>query len=164
MFRKSVLVVILFLAVLAAGCTRSERRAASSGMAPDFALPDLNGKQVKLSDQRGKVVLIEFWATWCPPCRESIPGIERLYRSLEKKGFVVLGVSLDEGGWDDVRSFVKESGITYPVLQGNDEIMKQYLVRAIPALFLVDKDGRIVKQYAGGGYEDIIEKDLDALL
>jgi cytochrome c biogenesis protein CcmG/thiol:disulfide interchange protein DsbE len=162
--RSFVLVLILALACSAA-CTKTERSGPKqAGAAPDFTLPDLNGRKVSLADFRGKVVLAEFWATWCPPCRESIPGIERLYQSYGQKGLAVVSVSLDEGDWDSVKEFVKESGITYPVLQGDDDVMKSYRIRSIPALFLINKDGVIVKQYLGAGYDKAIEKDLQALL
>jgi cytochrome c biogenesis protein CcmG/thiol:disulfide interchange protein DsbE len=162
MYRKAVIILILALAV-AAGCTKSGRKASVTA-APDFTLKDLYGKQVSLSGFKGKVVLLEFWATWCPPCQASVPGIERLYKSYAGKGLVVLGVSLDEGGWDSVKGFAKESGITYPVLQGDEDVTGKYMIRSIPALFLVDKDGMIAKQYLGAGYEDVIEQDIRTLL
>ena len=81
---------------------------------------------------KGRVVLLEFWATWCPPCRASIPGIERLHEKYKDKGVVVLAVSMDDNGWDAVQSFVKENGIKYTVLKGNEDIAEKYQVRSIP--------------------------------
>ena len=163
MLRKTV-VLIAFAALAAlAGCPGAEKTAPSSS-APDFTLPDLSGKKVRLADQKGKVVLIEFWATWCPPCRSSIPVIERLHRTYGGKGLVVLAISMDEGGWDKVKAFTAEQGITYSVLQGNDDVSTKYLVRMIPAVFLVDKQGNIAKQFIGGGSEADMEKEIKALL
>jgi len=161
MLKKAVLIGMMVLA-FAAGCTRSENTSTAS--APDFTLQDLSGKHVHLGDLKGSVVLVEFWATWCPPCRESIPGMERLHKAYRDKGLVVLGVSLDTSGVDSVRSFVRESGISYPILQGSDEVASKYMVRAIPTMFLVNKDGVIARQYLGGAEGDTLEKDIKALL
>jgi len=162
MLKKSVLIGMVVLG-LAAGCTRSGNDAATAA-APDFMLQDLAGKHVRLADLKGSVVLVEFWATWCPPCRESIPGMERLNKAYRDKGLVVLGVSLDTSGADTVKSFVRESGISYPILQGSEEVASKYMVRAIPAMFLVNKEGMIARQYLGGAEGDTLEKDIKALL
>jgi len=162
MYRKAVVLTVFTIALIA-GCTRTEQRA-SGPAAPDFTLVDLAGKKVHLADLKGKVVLVEFWATWCPPCQASIPGVERLHRSYGGKGLVVLGVSVDEGGSDSLRSFAAQNGITYTVLRSDDEVLANYLVRSIPSLFLVNKDGMIAKQYLGEGFEDSLDKDIRSLL
>lgn len=153
----SAIIVLLF------SCTD---KAANSGgsMAADFTLQDLSGTNVVLSAMKGKVVLLEFWATWCPPCRASIPGIERLHEKYKDKGVVVLAVSMDDGGWDAVQSFVKEYGIKYTVLKGNDDVAVKYQVRSIPMLMVVDKKGKIVKRYLGFGSDEDIERDIKAVL
>jgi peroxiredoxin len=162
MFRNVVAACVVILALIA-GCTSKDKGAATSA-APDFALQDLSGKVVKLSAQKGKVVLIEFWATWCPPCRESIPWLNKMQKHYAEKGLVILAVSVDEGGWDDVQKFAAEHKITYPVLQGTEDVSGKYLVRLIPAMFLVDKQGIIKKQYMGGGNDDKLEQEIKALL
>jgi thiol-disulfide isomerase/thioredoxin len=149
--------------VLLLGCT--DKAAKSGGAtAADFTLQDLSGKNVTLSDMKGKVVLLEFWATWCPPCRASIPGIERLYESYKDKGVVVLAVSMDDGGWDTVQSFVKEYGIKYTVLKGNDDVAVKYQVRSIPMLLVLDKEGKISKRYLGFGSDEDVERDIKSIL
>jgi cytochrome c biogenesis protein CcmG/thiol:disulfide interchange protein DsbE len=163
MYRKAVVLAALAVALMV-GCTRTEQQATAPAAAPDFTLTDLTGKKVHLADLKGKVVLLEFWATWCPPCQASIPGIERLHRSYGGKGLVVLGVSVDEGASDSLRSFVAQNGITYTVLRSDDAVLGNYLIRSIPSLFLVNKDGMIAKQYLGEGFEDSIEKDIRSLL
>jgi thiol-disulfide isomerase/thioredoxin len=119
---------------------------------------------VKLSDQKGKVVLVEFWATWCPPCRESIPTLEKLHKQYADRGLVILAVSVDEGGWDAVKKFVAEHKMTYPVLKGTDDVTQKYMVRLIPSMFLVDKAGNTKKQFMGGGNDDKLEEEIKALL
>jgi peroxiredoxin len=161
MFRKAVVLMVV-VAALFAGCTKSEKRGKRSP-APDFTLQDLSGRNVRLSDLRGKVVLVEFWATWCPPCRASIPVIEHLHQTYAEKGLVVLGISIDEG-WDAVKSFAREQGITYTVLKGSDEVSQQYMVRVVPTLFLVGKDGIIAKQYVGGEEEETLAQDVQSML
>jgi peroxiredoxin len=161
MFRTVVLPAVIALALLF-GCTdKSEQANASSA---DFTLQDMNGNKVKLSDYRGRVVLLEFWATWCPPCRASIPGLEKIHKAYKEKGLVVLAVSMDEGDWPSVKSFMKDYGITYTVLKGTDEVASQYHVRTIPMLLILDKEGRISKRYMGFGMEEDLEKDIKAVL
>lgn len=165
LFRKAgitALLVILSIGLLP-GCTRSEKKAKEAA-APDFTLQDLSGRDVRLADLKGKVVLLEFWATWCPPCREAIPGIERLHEAYHDKGLVTLGISMDDGDWDTVREFVKQYRIGYPVLKGNEDISTKYMIRVIPTLYLIDRNGIIAKQYVGGGNEDVLEKAIRALL
>jgi thiol-disulfide isomerase/thioredoxin len=162
MVKRFLAVFILTMALLP-GCT--SRDVPSGGTkASDFTLLDLNGKKVRLSDYKGKVVLLEFWATWCPPCRASIPGLEKIYEAYRDKGLVVLAVSLDEGGWDSVKSFVQKNGITYLVLKGNDEVSDSYQVRTIPLILILDKEGTISKRYLGFGNDEDLEKDIKAVL
>ncbi|HSB33932.1 MAG TPA: TlpA disulfide reductase family protein [Nitrospirota bacterium] len=160
---KRILAALILIMSILSGCTN--RNVPSGGStATDFTLPDLNGNKVKLSDYKGKVVLLEFWATWCPPCRASIPGIEKLHETYKNKGLAVLAVSLDEGGWDTVKSFVQKNGITYLVLRGNEEVAEKYQVRTIPLILILDKDGKISKRYLGFGNEEDLEKDIKAVL
>jgi len=157
------LALFLFLVIVSlAGCTRNSGQ--SQATAADFTLQDMNGKNVKLSNYRGKVVLLDFWATWCPPCRAAIPGIEKLHEAYKEKGLVVLGVSLDEGGWDSVKSFITDYGITYTILKGTDDVAANYQVRTIPMLLILDKNGRISKRYLGFGNEEDLEKEIKAIL
>lgn len=161
MLRK-VLILSIIIIVAQFGCTTKSEN--SDAIAADFKLQDLNGKTVKLSDFKGKPVLIDFWATWCPPCREAIPGIEKLHKAYSGKGLVVLGISLDEGGWDSVKSFTAEYGITYMVLKGTEDVAAMFKVRSIPMFVILNKDGKIVKHYMGFAGEDELEKDIKSLL
>jgi peroxiredoxin len=159
---KRFFVLSIIAMALLAGCT--DHGAQSGTMASDFSLKDMSGKTVRLSDYKGKVVLLEFWATWCPPCRASVPGLEKLHEAYKDKGLVLLAVSMDEGGPDEVKSFIKERGITYTVLRGNEDVVTKYEVRSIPMILVLDKEGRIAKRYLGLGSDEDLEKDIKANL
>ena len=163
MSRKAIVLVSLITLALFAGCTSKDKESATA-TAPDFTLQDVSGKNVRLADLKGRVVLLEFWATWCPPCRAEIPTIERLHTQYGSKGLTILAVSLDEGGWDGVKAFAAEHKITYTVLKGTEEVSSKYMVRLIPTMFLIDKQGIIKKQSMGGGSDDSLEQEIKALL
>lgn len=139
--------------------------AQTAGAAPDFILKDIEGKNVQLSQYKGKVVILEFWATWCPPCKATIPGLISLQKKYADKGLVVLGVSVDEG--DDLRTklstFSKEHKINYPVLLGSENVSRTYGVMSIPATFLIGKDQIIIGAYKGyvDDLENIISEKID---
>ncbi len=161
MSRKILLLSVLVIAFSFSCTSKSDH---SPAIASDFKLQDLSGKAIALSDFKGKAVLLDFWATWCPACRASIPSIQRLHKNYSGKGLVVLGISTDQGGWDSVKSFVTEYGMTYTVLKGSDAVFSSYQVRSIPMAVLVNKEGRIVKRYLGFGGEDDLEKDVKSVL
>jgi len=163
MSKKAIVIISIITLALSAGCTNKEKEGATAA-APDFTLQDISGKKVRLADLKGKVVMLEFWATWCPPCRTEIPSIERLHTQYGGKGLTVLAISLDEGGWDDVKSFAAEHSINYTVLRGTDDVSAKYMVRLIPSMFLIDKQGNIKKQFMGGGNIEAVEQEIKALL
>lgn len=137
--------------------------------APDFVLKDLHGNQVKLSNYKGKVVLVNFWATWCPPCRAEIPDFISVYEKYKGRGFTILGISVDNtstpGGQKMVSNFVAKAGITYPVLLSNNTVANDFGgVYAIPASFLIDGKGNIIKKYIGLLEKQRLEADLLPLL
>lgn len=124
--------------------------------APDFSLKDLTGRTVKLSDYKGKVVLINFWATWCPPCKVEIPDLVKVYDTYKKKGFVILAISLDDDPGKVVPPFVvdfkkdKKVSINYPMLVGDEAVNDAFGgIRGIPTTFLIDRKGVIRKKYIG---------------
>ena len=118
--------------------------------APDFALKDLQGHTRRLSEFRGKVVFLNVWATWCPPCRMEMPSMERLYRRLHDKDFVMLAVSEDEDGAAAVQPFVDQMGLTFPVLIDLEGVVSQrYGVTGYPETFIVDRDGRVIQHTIG---------------
>jgi peroxiredoxin len=111
--------------------------------AQDFTVPLLQGARFRLADQRGKVVLINFWATWCPPCREEMPAMERLWQRQRDRGFVLVAVSLDADR-GPVKPFAAEHGLTFPIgLDSKLEVANLYGIRALPATFIVDRHGQV---------------------
>jgi len=135
-----------------------------SSRAPDFALMDASGKTVRLSDYRGKVVLLNFWATWCAPCKAEVPWFVDLQKTYEDD-LVVLGVSFDEDGWDSVRPFIEQRGVNYPVMLAGPELPEQYRkIESLPATLMIDRNGRIVDTYLGlsskAQYDALIRKQL----
>jgi len=118
--------------------------------APEWQLSDVDGKPVKLSDFKGKVVILDFWATWCPPCRAEIPGFVAIQKKYADKGFTVIGVSLDKQGPSVVKPFMRELGMNYPVVMGNPKIAGDYgFITAIPTTFVIDRRGDVVTAYEG---------------
>ncbi|HEX7018944.1 MAG TPA: TlpA disulfide reductase family protein [Gemmatimonadaceae bacterium] len=124
--------------------------ASASAPAPPFQLTTLDGRTVTNEQLKGKVVLVNFWATWCPPCRLEMPGFESVYERNAGRDFVVLGVAMDAGGSDDVRKFLAERKITYPVAMATGEMVQQFGgVNLLPSSFLLDKQGRIRNEVRG---------------
>jgi cytochrome c biogenesis protein CcmG, thiol:disulfide interchange protein DsbE len=118
--------------------------------APAFNLVSLDGDSVSLDSLRGQVVLVNFWASWCPPCRVEMPGFERVYRARRDEGFVIVGIATDRHAEADIRAFVAEHDITYPILLATQEVVRDYGgVRALPESFLLDRDGLIRHRVVG---------------
>lgn len=144
----------------------AEAAALTSSAAPDFTLPALDGKLVSLSDFKGKVVLINFWATWCPPCVREIPRLMRVAEKYRGHGFVLLGVNTTYQ--DDrvkVAQFVREQGIAYPVLLDVEGVAGQkYPARLIPTSYLIDRDGKVVHTKVGEVDEAALDEQIAALL
>ena len=133
--------------------------------APAFTLPDLDGRSVSLADFRGKVVIVNFWATWCPPCRAEIPDFVRFQAKYRDRGLAILGLSMDAGGAREVRPFAEEQNINYTMLLGNDDVAQAYGgIVGIPTSFVVGRDGRIVKRFMGYTDPKVWEETLGSLL
>ncbi len=130
----------------------------------DFRLADLAGSRWQLSDRRGKVVLVNFWATWCPPCREETPGLVRLYRNYQPKGVVVVGISMDDDPHQAVPPFLREYKVPYPMLVPDSSFELAGDVQSLPTTLLIDRQGRVAKVYVGAVGEEEVEEELDVLL
>jgi cytochrome c biogenesis protein CcmG, thiol:disulfide interchange protein DsbE len=131
--------------------------------APDFRLPDLNGNQVALSDHRGQVVLINFWATWCPPCRVEMPEFEAVYREYHDEGFEILGVDQREPV-ELVEEFITERGFSWIFLLDEDfDVSREYAATSIPKSILVDRDGTVVQIWTGPLTRSTLEHHLSEL-
>jgi cytochrome c biogenesis protein CcmG/thiol:disulfide interchange protein DsbE len=135
---------------VAAGKIPVSRAGESRRAAPDFSLRDATGRTVSLSDYRGRVVLLNFWATWCPPCKIEIPWLVEFQNEYQAAGLTVLGVSMDEDGWKAVRPFLAARSVNYPILLGNEEIGRLYGgIDSLPVTLLIGRDGRTEFYHAG---------------
>jgi thiol-disulfide isomerase/thioredoxin len=145
--------------------SKKEREVPSGNRAPDFTLPALDGARVQFSDFSGKVVLVDFWATWCPPCRAELPHLHELYESYKSQGFEILGIALDNGGASVVEPFVRENGIPYRIVIGNPQVAMAFGgLTGIPTAFLIDRSGNIVQKYVGYTDKAVLEGDIKRLL
>ena len=156
---KQWLVIGMVLLTLGSvGCSKEKEKggapakvAAEGELAPDFTARELSGSEVRLSSLRGKVVLVNFWATWCPPCREEIPSMVALNRQMAGKPFRMLALSIDDGGKGAVEEFCKKSGQGLPALLDTDQqVGKLYGITGVPETFVIDKKGVILKKVVGG--------------
>ncbi len=166
--------VIAILAMVASGkfLTRIRRHGPTvlvgdvRGMsAPDFELASLDGKKVKLSDYRGKAVLLNFWATWCSPCKVEMPWFVDLQKKYGEDGLVILGVAMDDTETPKIAQFASEMGVNYPVLLGTDKVSEEYgNVDYLPTSFYIDRQGKIVGKGTGllgrGEIEENVQKAL----
>src|SRR5712692_8571091 len=133
--------------------------------APDFALRDVVGKTAELKEYRGKVVLLDFWATWCTGCKQEIPWFVEFQRKFGTKRFAAVGVSLDEGGWDVLKPFLAKTRVPYRILLGDDATAQRYGIQNMPDTFLIDRKGRVAAAYIAGLVDkDDIETNINALL
>lgn len=132
--------------------------------APDFILKDASGKDVKLSEQKGKVVLVNFWATWCHGCQLEIPWYIEFQKKYEKQGLVIIGISMDEDGWKSVRPWLAEKQVNYPIVIGNQALADRYGLSGMPLTALVDRDGKIADVHVGVVEKDATEQKIQTLL
>lgn len=133
--------------------------------APAFTLKDLEGREVRSSTFANKVMLLNFWATWCPPCQAEIPVLQALHKDYEAKGLAVVGISVDEDGPEYVKAFVKSRKINYPILMSTDEVLDAYGgIRGIPTTFLIGRDGKIVRKFYGEQSKRTLEEAVKQLI
>jgi peroxiredoxin len=133
--------------------------------APDFTLADLQGNTVSLSEFKGKVVMLDFWATWCPPCVQEIPHFIELYEEYREQGLAMIGISLDRQGVGVVKAFSQRYGINYPILMADGSISAKYGgIRGIPTTFVIDREGTIKRMYVGYRDKSVFENDIKTFL
>ncbi|MCC6365641.1 MAG: TlpA family protein disulfide reductase [Bryobacterales bacterium] len=133
--------------------------------APDCALKDSTGATVKLKAYRGKVVLLNFWATWCHGCKQEIPWFAEFETRYREKGFAAVGVSLDEGGWKVVKPFLDGAHVPYRMVLGDDAVAKRYAIDSLPDTFLIDRRGKVAAVYRSGMVDRAnLEANIRALL
>jgi thiol-disulfide isomerase/thioredoxin len=179
MFRLLAFVVILFYTITVTGCQKGNDTKPTSSVekntpaslqgdeqkAPDFTLVNTEGNNVSLADYKGKVVIIDFWATWCGPCRRGIPDLIDL-QSKYKDELAVIGISVDQANTKSgVPGFVSQMGINYPIVYFNDKVINDYGgITAIPTTFIIDRAGNIVKKIVGLYPKSELEKQLTDLI
>lgn len=145
--------------------TTDQTKSPKKIMAPDFTLKEVNGKSLTLSDLRGKVVVLNIWATWCPPCRKEIPDFIDLQKELGSKGLQIIGVSVDQQGMSVVKPFVKQHGMNYPVMVDNGIVSQEYgPIKYVPTTFVIDREGYIQGYAPGMLTKDILKPVLTKLL
>jgi peroxiredoxin len=133
-------------ALAGTGCAKKSRAKA----APEFSLKDANGKTVRLADYKGKVVLLDFWATWCGPCKIEIPWFMEFENQFRNQGFAVVGISMDEDGWTAINPYVKNMKMNYRILLGNDAVSAAYGgLDSLPTTLLINRDGGIASVHVG---------------
>jgi thiol-disulfide isomerase/thioredoxin len=148
---KNLQMIVLFAALLAvavlAGCSTPAKPASD---VPQFSFSSLEGKTVAMKDLGNKVVIVDFWATWCGPCREEIPHLNELYSELKGKGLEIVGISMDTDGTDGVKDFAREFRIQYPIVMGDEKVAESFGgIIGLPTTFIIDRNGRIAKKYIG---------------
>lgn len=145
----------LLLSLVLMGVGGCSQTAVAPSVAPNFILKDISGRTVALEDYNGKIIVVDFWATWCPPCRRSIPELIRLQDTYRDEGVVILGVSVDDPAKADdryLRSFKEKYRMNYVVLRGNNDVLNDYFGNerlGIPTLFVINREGKIVERHNG---------------
>jgi peroxiredoxin len=147
------------------GQVSADAKALKDGQtAPDFVLKDAAGADIRLSAYKGKVVLLNFWATWCHGCELEIPWLIDFQKKYKDRGFTILGVSLDADGWKAVKPFLEEKKVNYPVVIGHDDMARRYGLDAMPMTFLIDRDGKVAATSVGIVNKTACERQIAELL
>jgi peroxiredoxin len=161
-------IAIICFSLLISGCIDSRDAKTKDDKAPLFVLADADGKRVALEDFRGKIVILEFFATWCEPCYITAKSLQALSEKYKNRGVVVMGIALDEGDRAPakVKAFMKELGVAYTIALDNGKTVKQYGAYALPTTFVIDRQGRIRNSHLGiaGGYSKKISEEIEAAM
>jgi len=159
------LVTLIFFQGVYVSCGESNPSLSRLPSAPNFILKDLNGKKVTLSDFKGKVIILDFWTTWCPPCRAEIPHLIDLYAAYRGRGLEVVGIALEPYNLRGVKDFIQRYRVTYPVLIGDNKVSADYgEIVSIPTTFVITQDAKIYRAYVGYQEKAVFEKDIQTLL
>jgi peroxiredoxin len=166
--RKTLSIALVLLCGITLQAAESVCNAGAKPASLHLALKDIQGKSVNLSDYKGKVILLDFWATWCPPCRKEIPGYIELYNTYKSRGLVVIGVSMDEAeDIPDVKSYAAQIKMNYPILLGagrEDDLKPAFGELPLPTSFVIARDGGICARHDGLTTKEQVEREIAALL
>src|ERR1051326_6216203 len=163
----------ILIACLSAGCSIDPTSVSAASVkpdkerkaAPEFTLKDTDGKMVRLSDYKGRVVLLNFWATWCGPCKIEIPWFVQFQKTYKDRDLAVVGVSMDEDGWDSVKPYIDQHKMNYQVVIGNDHISQLFgSIDSLPTTLVIDREGRIASMHIGLVAKKTYEKEIEQLL
>jgi peroxiredoxin len=156
---KKLAIVMMLAAAVAAGRCAPARGRQETAPAPNFSVNNLQGERVSLADYKGKVLALNFWATWCPPCREEIPEFIEAYKSLKDAGLEILGLSVDSLPLEKLREWTVKAGINYPVAVATPEILEAYRPgELIPTTILIDRKGLIRYRHVGAMNKDTLAR------
>ena len=160
------IVALCLLGLYLAGrrTAQKPKPSASGNLAPDFTVTDIDGRKLSLADYKGKVVLLNFWATWCAPCRTEIPHFVEMQNKLGPEGFQVIGISMDDDA-KPVREFAQQYKLNFPVAVGDDKLAERYGgVLGLPVNFIIDREGRIYARHLGATDVSVFDQEVQDLL
>lgn len=162
---KAGLIILICLLLLSCTVREDQSTVQIGDIAPPFVVKDLNGNKVSISDYQGKILLLDFWATWCPPCKDAIPHLNNLQKEFQDKEFTVLGLSID-GKSERVKKFHNTYSLKYPILLADPITIRSYGVSQVPTLYLIGFDGRVVYKQLGmdTSQEEYIKNKIESLL
>lgn len=171
-YARALVLMVGFAGLCLTGCVNSKPKSEAKvkqhsdrKAAPEFSLKDVDGRTVTLAEYKGKVVLLNFWATWCGPCKIEIPWFVDFEQKYKDRGFAVLGVAMDEEGWEAVKPYLEQAKVNYRVVVGNDSVAALYGgVDSLPTSFVLDQDGRIAATHVGLVSKSDYENEISQLL
>lgn len=144
---------------------RIEEKEGEPRFAPEWELPDTEGRAIKFSDFVGQVVIVDFWATWCAPCRLEIPELIKLQSAYRDHGFTIVGISLDQPGNPAIKEYMAEVGVNYPIVMGNAEVLEAFGdVDGVPTSYVIDRSGKVVAKYLGYTERDVFEREIEMII
>jgi cytochrome c biogenesis protein CcmG/thiol:disulfide interchange protein DsbE len=161
---KAAILAAALIALVSAPLSADIAKPAARKTAVDFSLPGRDGKALKLSSLKGKVVLLDFWATWCTGCKVEIPWFIEFDKAYRAKGLAAVGVSMDDEGWKTIEPYLKKNPISYPIVAGNFDTAAPYNITALPVTVLIDRKGRVAAQHVGVVDKKSFEVELKQLL